>query len=351
MNDLMIIQQPNVSPLLNGVTDKDGKSRIGKFENWLKDNKLSWHNPDMAAYRDHLLEKLSPATVASHLSSIRGRYNILLTRNDVRMTFYAMTPAEASPSDKKAVVDELLKQLENAVKPSAAPVKQKVKQDRADSEHLRLTRQQASALIAAPGVTTLAGLRDTALIALILCTGIREAEACSLDVIDLRQTLDGVLSLHIREGKGAKERLVPYGEMSFCLAFVDAWLKAAGIESGPVFRGFYKGGKRVRSSRLTARAVQAILGGMLNKNKVHEGGYPIMIDGHLRMVQPHDLRRTYARRLYEAGMDIEVIRQNLGHSDRKTTQGYIGALGAELRKPPAVYDVDLAGLQAAAMLL
>jgi hypothetical protein len=30
--------------------------------------------------------------------------------------------------------------------------------------------------------------------------------------------------------------------------------------------------------------------------------------------------------------------QNLGHSDRKTTQGYIGTLGAELRKPPAVYD-------------
>lgn len=344
MNDLMIIQQPNVSPLLNGVTDKDGRSRIGKFEKWLAGDEdrpaQPWHNPNMTAYRDELLQHLAPATVAAHLSSIRGRYNALLQDNRVRDSIYALAPADASPSDKKAVVDEILQRLENAVKPSAAPVKQTVKQDRADSEHLRLTRQQASALIAAPGVTTLTGLRDTALIALILCTGLREAEACSLNVADLRQRLGGALALHVREGKGAKERLIPYGEMAFCLAFVDAWLKAAGIESGPVFRGFYKGGKHVRSTRLTARAVQNIV-----------GGYPLMIDGHLRKVQPHDLRRTYARRLYEAGVDIEAIRQNLGHADQKTTLRYIGTLGAEHRNPPSVYDVDLAGLQAAAMLL
>lgn len=339
MNSLTIVSQPNASPLLNGVTDKDGKSRIGKFDMWLKANGLSWHNPDMAAYRDNLLVTVAPATAAAHLSSIRGRYNALLGDNRVRDSLYALAPVDAAPADKKAVVDEILQRLENAVKPSAAPVKQITKQDRADSEHLRLTRQQASALIAAPGVHTLTGLRDTALIALILCTGVRETEATAIDVSDLRQRLGGELALHVRNGKGAKERLIPYGELSFCLPIIDAWLKAAGIESGAVFRGFYKGGKHVRSTRLTARAVQTII-----------GSYPLMIDAHLRKVQPHDLRRTYARRLYEAGVDIEAIRQNLGHSDRKTTQGYIGTLGAELRKPPAVYDFDLGGLQEAAML-
>lgn len=340
MNEIVIIQPKAASPLLNGVTDKDGRSRIGKFDRWLQDNGMAWHNPDMAAYRDSLLATVAPATAAAHLSSIRGRYNALLGDNRVRDSIYALAPADATPADKKAVVDEILQRLENAVKPSAAPVKQIIKQDRADSEHLRLTRAQASALIAAPGVTTLTGLRDTALLALILCTGVREAEACALDVADLRQRLGGELALHIRKGKGAKERLVPYGEMAFCLAFVDAWLKAAGIESGAVFRGFYKGGKRVRATRITARAVQMII-----------GSYPLVIDGHMRKVQPHDLRRTYARRLYEAGVDIEAIRQNLGHSDRKTTEGYIGTLGAELRKPPAVYDVDLARLSAAVMLV
>jgi site-specific recombinase XerD len=334
------IVQASTTPLLIGVFDKDGKSRIGKFEKWLVQRGLSWQTPDLAAYRDDLLQNLSPATVAAHLSSIRGRYNALLNDNGVRTAFYAMTPQDASPSDKKAVVDELMQRLENAVKPSAAPVKQTVKQDRADSEHLRLTRKQASALIAAPGVHTLTGLRDTALIALILCTGIREAEAVALDVADLRQRFGGELALHIRKGKGSKERLVPYGELAFCLPIVDTWLNAAGITGGAVFRGFYKGGKHVRPGRLTTRAVQMIL-----------GDYPVMIDGHLTRVQPHDLRRTYARRLYEAGVDIEAIRQNLGHADRKTTQGYIGTLGAELRKPPAVYDFDLGGLTAAAPLL
>jgi hypothetical protein len=55
MSDLTIIHQ---SPLLNGVTDKDGRSRIGKFDVWLQTNGLSWHNPDLAAYRDSLLTNL-----------------------------------------------------------------------------------------------------------------------------------------------------------------------------------------------------------------------------------------------------------------------------------------------------
>ncbi|MGB7339251.1 MAG: site-specific integrase [Phototrophicaceae bacterium] len=41
-------------------------------------------------------------------------------------------------------------------------------------------------------------------------------------------------------------------------------------------------------------------------------------------VTPHDLRRSYARNLFLAGIPIEVIRQNLGHVDVKTTQDYIG---------------------------
>jgi integrase len=65
--------------------------------------------------------------------------------------------------------------------------------------------------------------------------------------------------------------------------------------------------------------------------------YPIMIDGDLREVKPHDLRRTYARNAYEAGMDMERIRQNLGHTSIQTTQTYIGTLDAEQRRPPRMF--------------
>ena len=64
---------------------------------------------------------------------------------------------------------------------------------------------------------------------------------------------------------------------------------------------------------------------------------PISIDGALRPVKPHDLRRTYARNAFEFGMDLERIRQNLGHTSVQTTQAYIGALDAKDRHPPNMF--------------
>ena len=59
------------------------------------------------------------------------------------------------------------------------------------------------------------------------------------------------------------------------------------------------------------------------------------------MVKPHNLFRIYARRLYQAGVDPVAIQQNLGHVQLETTLGYIGTLGADKRRAPAVYEFDL----------
>jgi integrase len=126
---------------------------------------------------------------------------------------------------------------------------------------------------------------------------------------------------------------VPYGELEWVLAIVAKWREAAGIGQGPVFRGFYKGNRKLRPGRLSVRAVEYIV-----------GAYPVMVDGEMVSVRPHDLRRTYARRLYEAGFDLVAIQQNLGHADVKTTLGYIGELDAEVRRPPAIYKFDLKSL-------
>ena len=66
---------------------------------------------------------------------------------------------------------------------------------------------------------------------------------------------------------------------------------AAGIDEGPVFRDFCRGNKTLRPGSLSMRDIQYLL-----------GRYPIAVNGDLVTVKPHDLRRTYARRLYEAGM-------------------------------------------------
>ena len=313
---------------------KDQRHRLSVFTRWLDSTDRSWREPDLTAYRDHLLARgLQPTSVAAHLGTIRARYTALLRDNSLRDRLYALTPINSSPADRKAFVDELLQRLRNASDPNAVGLPLVQRQDRPDNTHTRLTATQANTLLAAPGVATLARLRDTTVLATLLCTGLREGELVALDVPDLRQRLGGALAVHVRRGKGARERLVPWGALDWALPILDAWLHAAGIHDGPVFRGFRH--RTVRPNRLSVRAVQTIL-----------DTYPVVIEGRLTHLNPHDLRRTYARRLYEAGVDLLAISQNLGHTDSQTTLGYIGRLDAGARKPPLIYDFDLRQLNA-----
>ena len=94
------------------------------------------------------------------------------------------------------------------------------------------------------------------------------------------------------------------------------------------------------SMPMTTRSMQRML-----------GRYPISIDGQQQNVTPHDLRRSYARNLFMAGISTEVIRQNLGHLDVKTTQAYIGVMDGSDRAPVSVYEPTeiLARMQAAVL--
>jgi site-specific recombinase XerD len=324
--------------------NKDVYSRLLFFLDWLERQNLPWYRPTLDQYKHYLIHDrtrphpqsgdplpapLSPAAANAHLATVRGRYRALLNSNAVRQQLYDALPSDITdPADRKALVDELLIRLENDIHSRHSTVKEITMQDRADAEHLRLTPAQVRALVRAPGVRTLSGLRDTALLALLACTGIREAELVALDVNDLRQTLGGELALRVRSGKDSKQRLVPYGPLDWCLVYVDRWLVAAQITAGAVFRGIYKGDKRVRAARISQRAIHQIL-----------QRYPIPINGVLTTVQPHDLRRTYARSAYLHDMDLERIRQNLGHSSVETTQVYVGTLNADQRRPPEMFRI------------
>ena len=320
--------------------NKDQKSRLGFYIDWLSRNQLSWYQPELGAYRDYLLYErfridkrgqrvpatLSPQTVVAHLATVRGRYGELTRSNEVRDRLFELTNPDDSESEQRALVDEFFVRMMNDVHPAMAAVKLVALQDVADSAHLRLKPWQVGALVRAPGISTLRGLRDTALMTLMVCTGIRAAEAAALQVDDLRQHLDSELSLCVREGKGSKQRLIPYGPLDWCLMYVDAWLREAGIKAGHVFRGIRRGGKTVRPKGIGAWTVNDIM-----------NDYPISIDGALCLVKPHDLRRTYARNAYDFGMDLERIRQNLGHTSLQTTQTYIGELSGRDRHPPNMF--------------
>lgn len=321
---------------------KDEMYRMRHFIKWLNDNGQNWYAPDLVAYRDYLLNErnLSPISVQAHLSTIRGRYTSLLRENETLDLFETVASytlleqgIEPTPAEVQAVVERTITRIKNNIDPSTTRVKVIRKQDNSDNEVLRLTPEQVHALLRTSGIDTPKALRDTAIIALIVCTGVRESELCDLDVDDLRQSLDGELALRVREGKGSKQRLIPYGALDWCLMFVDRWLEIANIEEGAVFRGFYKGGRRVRPGRLTPRGVIDVIANIDAHNQ-----RLIMINGQPRNVHVHDLRRTYARNAYESGMDIYRIQQNLGHATIETTLKYIGESSGPSRRAPAMYE-------------
>ena len=326
--------------LMPADADKDTASRLGRYQDWITDQGQAWHEPDLAGYRDYLLDQgLAASSVSAHLSTIRGRYQILLKDNSVRdglevaiREALIIDGQPDSPADVEALVNRKLTRLSNAIDPSLSQVTVHTDQDTPDSQHHRLTAQQAEHLITAPDTNTLQGLRDKALFALMLSTGIRAAEAAAVEVEDLPQELGGELALHVKAGKGDKGRLIPYGDMDQALIVVDAWLHAAGITEGPVFRGFYRGYKTIRNTAITTRGIEKVL-----------GGYQIPINGKLGTLAPHDLRRTYARLLYTNGVDLISIQQNLGHADSKTTLGYIGVMDASARRPPTMINFYLTG--------
>ena len=331
------------------------KSRLGKFAKWLQDTGRAWHTPDLGAYRDHLLGRMAPRSAIAHLSTIRARYGEIVENNATRDLLYDMAAAGIAeggtpdtPAERKAYVDEITTRMANGTNPKHSEVKVEKVQDRTEEQvGIRLTKGQADALLAQPGLIPLSKLRDTCILAVFLTTGCREGELCALDVGDLRKkNEEGRLCLWVRLGKGKKTRLIPWGEGQWALRYLDKWLARAGITEGPVFRGFYKG-QRVRPAtwddeakrwvgRLTTRAVQKVIAGT-NKDGKRIGGYPVMIDGEAITVHPHDLRRTYARLLYDSGMALVAIQQNLGHADHRTTEHYIGVLDSEQREPPSLY--------------
>jgi len=150
---------------------------------------------------------------------------------------------------------------------------------------------------------------------------------------DLYQTYGSVPALRVQSGKGAKARMVPFGDMLWARQIVEIWM--GDREAGPVFTAMWRGrgdmvDQRTTSKPMTTRSVQRML-----------KRYPISIDGVPTTVTPHDLRRSYARNLFLADIPTEVIRQNLGHVDVKTTQDYIGVLDGSTRAPISVYEASL----------
>jgi len=148
------------------------------------------------------------------------------------------------------------------------------------------------------------GLRNRALVELVYSAGLRSAEAVGLDLgdVDFEQEL-----VHVREGKGAKDRVVPLGEEA-------AHLLALYLH-------------RARP-QLARRAENAFFISVRGRR---------LDTSTLRRLVPHPrrLRHAFATHLLEGGADLRTIQELLGHSSLSTTQVYSHVDAKRLRR---VYD-------------
>jgi integrase/recombinase XerC len=170
---------------------------------------------------------------------------------------------------------------------------------------------ESEALLRVAPPPTAGGVRDRAILELFYATGIRVAELAGLDVedLDLREGAVRVL------GKGRKERIVPVGRKA--VEALRAYLAREGErESGPVFLNG-------RGGRLTVRSVHRIVRARARAAGLH------------RRVSPHTLRHTFATHLLDAGADLRLIQELLGHARLGTTQKYTHVSTDRLMK---VYD-------------
>lgn len=311
--------------ILPDSDDKQVRTRLKKYYMWLEETGRDFLNVDLAAYRDYLLDShsMKASSVGVYLATVRNRYRELIVDRDF---FYQYVPEDLPFAERKSYVDEAVTRIENAIDARQAPVKIVKSQDVPDNSMLRLTKEQVAELMSQPDTDTLKGIRDMAVIALMLATGCRAGELTNLTVRDLFVWFGSEPALHIRRGKGSKERLVPYGDLRWLLDYVKVWLEASGITGGYVFRRVYKNGKSIGRDKLSEYSIELIV-----------KSYPIVNDGEVVSVKPHDLRRTYARRAYDSGLEIYQIQKNMGHESEVTTKVYIGDLSASERKPPAIY--------------
>lgn len=158
------------------------------------------------------------------------------------------------------------------------------------------------------GVDSLA-IRDQALLEFLYGTGARISEVCGLSMSDL----DMENSLVRLFGKGAKERIVPFGRQAHMA--LTRWLGPSGRpflvptqwarrdDSDAVFLG-------ARGTRLSRQAAWGIV-----KKYAHLAG----ITEHL---SPHVLRHSCATHMLVHGADLRIVQELLGHASVATTQIY-----------------------------
>jgi site-specific recombinase XerD len=170
-----------------------------------------------------------------------------------------------------------------------------------------LSVQQAQALLNAPDVTTKKGLRDRAMLAVLLGCGLRRSEVAALTLKHI-QTRDNRWCIVDLVGKHGRVRTIPVP--TWVKGAIDAWTKAAGLTEGHLLRPVNRGDQ--------------IVGEQLSEKVIWQLLRPYAVTAGVPGIAPHDLRRSCAKMCRSTGAELEQIQLLLGHASVQTTERYLG---------------------------
>ena len=281
MTDLIPISPVDLSQSVQDATGQLSKRsrRIYEhdarvFAGWITDQGLAVEQltrSTMIAYRKHLGDIYEPATASRMLSVARRLLN------------------------EQVLSGKILANPLGSVKGFKLG---------SETPHTALTKEQAKELLAVIDKGTLLGLRDYALISLLLRTGIRRSECAALNIGDLSME-QGHHIATIEHGKGDKRRVVklPVDVFRAIEDYIEA-VKRRNVSPGsPLFVGTRQG-QRI-SDKLIERRVK-FYGGKIG----------------VAELTPHGLRATFITLAIEGGATLTQAQYAAGHSDPRTTERY-----------------------------
>lgn len=252
---------------------------IKRFFVYLMENGINQpQREDIVAYRDYLKQDHKPTTVQGYLAAVK--------------LFFQWTAQEG-------------------LYPNVA---QRVKGAKLDAEHKKdyLTTKQVSKLLGAIDRSTLKGLRDYAMLSVMVTTGLREISIVRANIEDIRTAGDAVALYY--QGKGHEEK-ADYVKLAEPVEeAVRAYLKARGEtdSKAPLFSSI---ANRNNGERMTTRSVSRVA-----KDRL------IAVGLESDRLTGHSLRHTAATLNLLNGGTVEETQQLLGHSNINTTLIYSHAL-------------------------
>lgn len=281
-------------------------SILKNFVYWLDETGRHWSYPDLLYYKLVLQKDDRPSIdfVKNAINCIRKRYFELAEDKDAL--------ACLSAAERKAFKRDLRKRLAylDEYPSKQFPTREMIENDPHNGV---ITDEQVQQLLLQPDTSTFTGVRDRAMIGLVLATGIQQADITKIHYDDIFQTYEGQPALYVHPSKTREERYIPYDDYLFVKQWIIEWLESSDITDGPVFRGTYGNRDVLRPNGIASETASDIL-----------SRYPIYINGFDMTLLFSDLRAVAGRRWYDNGIPLEEIERRLSLNYRRSLLKLIG---------------------------